>query len=242
MRYTGIPKYLEVKNQLSEKIDDGVYPVGEMIPTENELMESFNVSRITIRRALAELEAEGYIYRLQGKGTFVKDEDRQQDLFILTSCTEDIKRMGMTPSRITVESKITDADRKTREHLKLNTGDEVLCLKRVYLADGEPINYTTSYLPLKLFPGLDKYDFGMQSLYEVLESHYDTKILKSIRTIEAVLAPEDVCELLDVENNVPLILFKSVVTGKVSGKELPIETFKCYYRSDKFSFAIQQMR
>ncbi|MCF0229960.1 MAG: GntR family transcriptional regulator [Parasporobacterium sp.] len=242
MREAAIPKYLEVKNQLAFRIEEGVYPVGEMIPTERELMESFNVSRITIRRALTELETEGYIYRLQGKGTFVKDEDRQQDLFMLTSCTEDIIRLGMTPSRKTISSKVIPADRRTRENLKLNVGDKVLCLERVYLADDEPVNFTITYLPLKLFPGIERFDFGERSLYEVLEENYDTRIISSVRTIEAVLAPEEVCELLNVEGSVPLILFKSIVTGRKGSRQLPVETFRCYYRSDRFSFAIHQLR
>mgnify|MGYP003422710141 CR=1 FL=1 len=97
MRDTAIPKYVEVKRSIIQDINDEVFRVGEMIPSERELIELFDVSRITVRKAVSELENEGYLYKIQGKGTFVKEEQKKQNLFSLTSCTQDVIRLGMTP-------------------------------------------------------------------------------------------------------------------------------------------------
>lgn len=237
-----IPKYLIVKKTIISNIDNGIYHPGEMLPSERELIESLNVSRITVRRALSELEDEGYIYRVQGKGSYVKGEQNRQDLFSLTSCTQDIIRLGMTPSRHVIDMQVMKADKKRQNELQLNDNEKVFHLERVYLADDQPINLTSTYLPYKYLEGIEKFDFSKLSLYDVLENKYNIRIKRATRFVEAVLAHDEVCELLDVQNNVPLILFRCIIYGEVNGKETPIETFKCYYRSDRFSFCINQVR
>lgn len=242
MRESFAPKYSFVKQAIVRNIEEEVYAVGQMLPSERELINTYGVSRITVRRALSELEAEGYIYRVQGKGSFVKGEQHRQDLFSLTSCTQDIIRQGMSPSRQVIASMVTMPNKKRQNELCLNDGDKVFKLKRVYLADDEPINLTTTYLPYKYMDGIERFDFSKASLYDVLENMYNIKIKRAVRTIEAVSAHEEVAHYLHVAENVPLLLFKCVIFGEVGGREVPIETFKCYYRSDRFSFSINQIR
>ncbi len=240
MQAIRMPKYYIVKRSIIDKIDNEEFQVSEMIPSERELMAMFAVSRITVRKAVEELEQEGYLYKVQGKGTYVKGDQNNQDLFSITSCTQDVIRLGMIPSRKILFSTTMPADKKRQRLLNLSGEDKVFQLIRVYYADGEPINYTTTYLPLKYFPGLDRYDFSKDSLYETLETAYGVTITNATRTVEAVLAHDDIAEHLDVEDGVPLLLFQCTTMGYVNGKEIPIETFKCCYRSDKFKFYINQ--
>ena len=237
-----VPKYFVVKRDIIEHINNEVYKVGELIPSERDLMENFDVSRITIRKALDELEQEGYLYKIQGKGTYVKGEQNRQNLFSLTSCTQDVIRLGMTPRRKLISSDIIAADKKRQNRLNLKDGDRVLRLVRVYYANDDPINYTITYLPYKYIEGIEKFDFSVLSLYDVLENHYQIKMTRAVRTVEAVIPHDEICDLLSVDNEVPLLLFQCTTYGLVNEKELPIETFKCYYRSDKFSFYINQVR
>ena len=236
------PKYYMVKKRIIENIDNDVYKVGELIPSERELMETFDVSRITIRKALDVLEHEGYLYKVQGKGTYVKGEQNSQNLFSLTSCTQDVIRLGMKPSRKLISSLVMTADKKRQFKLELKEGDKVFRLCRVYYADREPINYTTTYLAYKYMPEIENFDFSQVSLYEVLESTYHIKMTHATRTVEAVIAHDEICDLLNVDDGVPLLLFQCTTYGLVNEKEVPVETFKCYYRSDKFSFFIDQVR
>lgn len=235
------PKYYCVKHDIIEKINNEEFLLGQAIPSERELMEIYKVSRITIRRAVEELVHEGYLYKSQGQGTFVKGEKYTQDLCLITSCTEQITKSGMTPRRLLIEQTLQPTDKKRQRLLELKEGDEVLKLARVYLADEEPVNYTITYIAAKYFRGVEQYDFKDRSLYEVLKQEYGLKITKAKRYVEAVLASDEVCEHLDMEENDPVLLFTCVTYGLVNGKDVPIETFKCFYRSDKFKFHIDQV-
>lgn len=240
MQSIRVPKYYIVKRAIIDKIDNEEFQGSEMIPSERELMAMFQVSRITVRKAVEELEQEGYLFKVQGKGTYIKGDQNSQDLFSITSCTQDVIRLGMTPTRKVVSASLIPADKKRQRLLNLTGEDKVFQLMRVYYADGEPINYTTTYLPQRYFPSLEKYDFSSDSLYDTLESVYGVSLTHATRTIEAILAHDDIAEYLDVEDGVPLLLFQCVTMGVVNGKEVPVETLKCSYRSDKFKFYINQ--
>lgn len=236
------PKYYILKNTIIDKIDSEEFSVDKPIPSERELMETYQVSRITVRKAIDELVNEGYLYRIQGKGTYVKSDDGGSDLISMTSCTEDVIRLGMKPSKKVVMADVTKPDGKRKKILELSENDNIYVMGRILYADQEPLNYTVTYLPEKIFPRLDKHSFDVESLYNVIENEYGIKITKARRTMEAVLVRDDIAELLELEEASPIILFRCVTFGIVNGKEIPIETFKCYYRTDKFKFYIDQIR
>lgn len=240
--YEMAPKYYTVKKKIIEMINSEEFIDSGMIPSERELMSLFNVSRITARRAVDDLVNEGYLYRIQGKGTFIKSDEADHDLISIMSCTEDIIKMGMTPSKKLIYSEILEADKVRVKRLQLLNGDKVLMLKRVYYANEDPLNYTTVYLPCKIFPGIENYNFEKESIYNIIENVYNTKITKTHRTLEAVLALDEVAEHLKLNVSQPVILFRAVTMGIVNGREIPIETFKSYYKSDRFKFYINQVK
>lgn len=235
-------KYSVLKHTIVENINNEEYKVGELIPSERELMEMFSVSRITVRKAIDDLVNEGYLYRVQGKGTYVKSEEMSHDLFSITSCTEDIKARGMTPSTKVVSAAVLPADRRRMRTLQIPQDSLVFRLERIYYADNSPINYTTTCLPMDLFPGLDQYDFSKESLYSVIEKKYGVKITHARRMLEAVLAHDKTAEYLGVKAGEPLILFRCNTYGEINGQERVIETFKCAYRTDLHKFYIDQVR
>lgn len=235
------PKYYIVKRAIIRKIEKEEYKENELIPSERELTELFGVSRITVRRAVDELVAENYLYRIQGKGTYVKSHKIQQNLISITSCTQDIINLGMTPRRLVISAQTEVADQKRRRLLNLGENDSVFRLERIYFADDDPLNHTVTYLPYKLFPGIDVHDFSKESLYTVLESQYGCEITTATRTIEAVLAEGEIARYLQVVTGTPILHFECVTRGKVHGRERPIEYFRCCYRSDKFKFYIDQV-
>lgn len=147
-----LPKYYLVKKSIVEKIENEEFQPGEPIPSERELMEDYQVSRITIRKAIEELVAEGYLYKVQGKGTYVKTDEGSNNLFAITSCTEDVIRLGMTPSKKTVVSELVRANVKRAKALEITIDDNVYMIGRILYADKEPLNYTLTFLPEKIFP------------------------------------------------------------------------------------------
>ena len=236
------PKYFIVKKAIVENIDNDLYHSNEAIPSEKKLMEFYNVSRITIRKAIDELVTEGYLYKIQGKGTYVKADEGSNNLFSITSSTEDVQKMGMKPSKKTKISRIEFASPKRAKALEISTNDQVEVIGRISYADLEPLNYTIAFLPEKIFPGLIEYDLEHESLYKLINDQYGVRITKARRTIEAVLAKDEIAKYLELEEGMPVILFRCVTYGIVNGKETPIEYFKCYYRTDKYKFYIDQIR
>ena len=236
------PKYYILKKVLDEKIENEEFPADEPIPSERELMEMYQVSRITVRKAVDELVNEGYLYKIQGKGTYVKTDERSSNLFAITSCTEDVVRMGMKPTKKVMVAELVYANAKRAKALEITQEERVFMLGRILFADQEPLNYTVTFLPEKLFPGIDRHSFDRESLYQVLQEEYGVRLTKARRTIEAILARDEVAEYLDIEEGSPIILFRCVTYGIVNGKEIPVENFKCYYRTDKFKFYIDQVR
>ncbi|WMC93926.1 GntR family transcriptional regulator [Kineothrix sp. MB12-C1] len=242
MEESRIPKYFVLKKELIQKIEEEEYGPSTLIPSERELMEQYQVSRITVRKAIDELVAGGYLYRIQGKGTYVKnDEVYSQNLFAITSCTEDVIRLGKTPSKKVTVSEVIAADAKRARILNVAANDKLLRLGRITMADGEPLNYTITYLPQKIFPGIEQYDFNEQPLYQLIQNQYHVKFAKSRRTLEAVLTDEEIAEYLDIDEQLPVILFGCVTYGVVNGKEIPIEYFQCYYRTDQYKFYMEQI-
>lgn len=235
-----MPKYYQLKRRLIQKIDQEELKPEEAIPSERELIQIYGVSRITVRRALDELVNEGYLYKVQGKGTYVKSDEFNQDLIRITSCTEIIRKLGMKPGRRVLSAGVVPADGKRRHNLELGEDEEVFELKRIYYADGVAVNYAVTFLPDKLFPGLKSYDFSKASLYAVLEKKYHVRMTRAVRTIEAILAQDKTAEYLEIKEGTPVLLFCCVTYGIVGGRELPIENFKCCYRSDMFKFFINQ--
>lgn len=166
---------------------------------------------------------------------------QSQDLFCLNSCTEDVRRLGRTPSKKTKEAAKCPADAKRAKHLSISPGDIVHKFGRITYADNEPLNYTVTYLPEKIFPGLEQYDLEEQSLYDIIRTDYNVQITKARRTVEAVLPDQRVAAYLEINTNMPVILFNCITYGNVYGKEIPIETFRCYYRTDHYKFYIDQI-
>lgn len=238
---SAVPKYFSLKQDLIKKIDSHEYGEGELIPSERELVEAYGVSRITVRRAIDELVHEGYLFRSQGRGTYVKSKLVPQDLFSITSCTQDVISLGMTPRREVISAGVVPASDKICGLLELNSGEDVFRLERVYYADDTPINYTITNLPYGDFFGIDLYDFSQESLYHVMQGDYQAHFIKATRSLDAVLAKGEIADYLKVKCGTPLLFFSCVTEGEVRGKRLPVEYFDCWYRSDKFKFYINQV-
>lgn len=237
-----LPKYFILKEQIIKMIDNEEFKPEELIPSERELMEKYNFSRTTVRKAIDILVNEGYLYKVQGKGTYVKGQKFTQGLINLTSCTEEIKSHGLKPEAKIINTRIETANKKIEKYFNLQPDEKVFFTERVFYGDGFPINTTKSYIPYKLITGIEKYDFSKNSLYKVLDEEYNIKITRANRTIEAILAYDEVAKLLDIEEGRPILFFKGWVYGMVNGNETIVEFFKTYYRSDRSKFFIEQRR
>lgn len=239
-----IPLYYSIIEYIMKQIEDNALQAGTMIMSERELMEIFGMSRTTVRKALDVMVNEGYLYRIQGKGTFVAEKKKEQGLSKLTSCSEDIRRLGMTPSFKVISSAVVNPRVSVAQRLQILESDKIFRLERILYADKTPVNISISHLQYKNIEGIEKIDFSNQSLYEILEKKYGFTINRAVRSIEAISCGDKDSEYLQVSPDLAVLLFKGVMYGRYPGQneETPLEYFFSKYRCDKYQFFIEQYK
>ncbi|WP_070000646.1 GntR family transcriptional regulator [Cellulosilyticum sp. I15G10I2] len=238
-----IPMYYQLKKIIIDMIENEAIKADVAIPSEPKLMQTYHLSRTTVRKAIDELVNEGYLYKRQGKGTFVKGRGFEQGLIRLSGCSEDIKRYGLTPKPHVLDAGIRQPSKRVCKMLDITEDEKTFYMERVVYGDEIPINKNKSYIPYHLVPGIEAIDFNQESLYKVLEKDYRITINKAIRTVEAILANEEVALQLQVDEGAPVMLFKGQVFGMLpDSNEVVIEYFEAIYRSDQFQFYIEQHR
>ncbi|TCP56618.1 GntR family transcriptional regulator [Tamaricihabitans halophyticus] len=224
------PKYWRLKRHLVELI--ATLTPGSPIPTERALASAFDVSRTTVRQALADLTVEGRLHRVQGKGTFVAKPKVAQRLQ-LSSYTEDMRAQGKRPSSRLLDIAEEPAEGELAKLLGVRNGAKMLRMRRLRLADGEPMAIETSHLPSGRFRGLRKYVSAGGSLYEVLREQFGVQMGHAEETIETALAGPEEAELLGADVGMPTLLL-SRHSFAVGGK--PVEWVRSVYRGDRYKF------
>lgn len=145
-----IPIYYQLGEQIKALIEKGELKPGDALPPEREFAEKYQISRMTVRQAFTQLVNEGYLYRMQGKGTFVAERKIEQLLQGVTSFSEDMKARGLEPSSELIRFEMQPAAASIAEQLSIDESDPVYEIERIRLADGVPMALETSYLPVKL--------------------------------------------------------------------------------------------
>ena len=224
------PKYWGLKRHLLEVLSS--LPPGSPIPTERSLAAQFDVSRTTVRQALAELTVEGRLLRVQGKGTFAAEPKVAQRLQ-LSSYTEDMRAQGREPSSKLLDVQELSADPELARLLAVRQGAKVLRLQRLRLADGEPMAIETTHLPLGRFRGLRRYVTPGFSLYQVLRERFDVEMGHAEETIETALAGPHEAEVLGADVGMPMLLLSRQTFDT---EERPVEWVRSVYRGDRYKF------
>ncbi len=237
---SALPKYFLVKNHILEQIKSKRLEPDGMLPSEKELMEKFSVSRITVRKALDDLVMDGYIYKIQGKGTYVKQHKQSNVAFSskLISCSDEIRAQNMIPSRKVLHQKLVPANAEIAETLSVAEGENVLWFERIYYADHIPMNYANSYISLKYLKGLENYDLEKNSMLSIVTDIYKCEVVRINRIIEAVAANSELAADLSVPEGFPLLKVSSVSNCNVRGQVLPFEINTSCYRTDIIRFSI----
>ncbi len=231
-----IPLYFQLKELIMNEIKMEEYPVGSTIPIETDISSHFDLSRTTVRQAITELVNEGWLNRKKGKGTFVSRPSLNQDFIQrLEKYNDQIKRLGMTPHTEVVDVKIEDASEEVADKLQINAGDKVIFLKRRRFADNLPIVIVDTYLPYHICQFVLDKDLKLNSLYDILSEKEKTKVVTSLRIVQAVGANEEVSELLGISKGSPVQFFESISSNAFGDK---IEYSQASYRGDKNKFMV----
>lgn len=241
MSYQG-PKYLRIKQDLINQIKNGLFAPDEMLPSENKLIEQYNVSRITVRKAMDELTMEGYIRRIQGKGTFANDVTKNVNLSLTKypySCSEEIKCQNMVPARVLLDKKIIPCSYEIAKRLEITQGTPILHYKRMYLANNVPACIIYSFIEKSYFPGIENLNLNENNLHELYTDHYHIDIFRGSRIIDCVPATKEQAMHLNVIEEYPLLHLQSVTKQNVNGQIIPIDTSDAYYNTKIFKLIIE---
>ena len=234
-----LPLYHQLKTVIRREIEGGRWPPEAQLPTEDDLATRFGVSKITVRQALRELAGEGFIRREQGRGTFVERRRLQQGPRELTSFTDEMRSHGLVPASRVLEQGAIAAPPGVAGALGLTEDAPVFRLRRLRLANREPMGVQTAFIPLDLAPGIVKIRFAGASLYDVLQSHFGLHPATARETYCVTLLKRDVAALLRVPARSPAMTAERV-TFLADGR--PLEYVQSVMRGDRYTVAIDLTR
>lgn len=198
-------RYQEIADELRGRVRSGSYAAGRLLPSESALSAQFDASRVTVRRALEVLRDEGLVDARQGFGWFVATEPVRQTLGRLSTIEAQMAAGGIRPERRVLEFAFVAARGRAR---KVLATDQVLRVKRLNLADGEPFAVVTVWCPADLAQDLSRADVERSPFYELLTRD----LAGATQTIGAVAAGEDAADLLGVPVGSPLLRCERTTT------------------------------
>lgn len=232
-------RHAQISQHIRDAIEQNAYSTGEKLPSEKELSVQFDVSRITVRRALQTLEHENLIQRKQGRGSFVCDPKAGQPALELTDFTEDMARAGRKASSKVLAKELVLAPQKVNFALGLEKETKVLELTRLRLADEQPIAIDKTYLPVFYAQLIDGENLERETIYEILENKYDITIQRGCIKIKAVPLEAEWAEPLDTIEGAPTLQVERV---SYTIQEKPVYYQIRFNRSDKIQYEIMAER
>lgn len=238
-RQSPIPLYYQLKQLLSERIVGGDWRPGDMLPTEEQLQEQYQLSRTTVRQALRELELEGQISRHRGRGTFVSRPKITHNPDPHFSLTEVLLAQGVRPGWQVLSADWIPAPSEVAERLAVEVGAKVYRLRRLRLTNDEAIGYHVAHVTAAAAMTIDQDQLAQGGSLDYLRQSGYLADSYANRTIEAILASDEIGRLLDVERGSPILLIRRQL---FTGSGNPVEDLRAMYRGDRFRYHIQQKR
>lgn len=239
-RSSPLPFYHQLKLILLEEIERQQCRPGDRLPGDHELCVRYGISRTVVRQALAELEAEGVIERIKGRGTFYATPKTAEGLVqSLTGLYEDVAARGGHLRSDVRKLAVVPADAQIAADLRIEAGTPVTLVERLRYVDEEPWVLTITHVPTDLAPGLVDEDLTDQSLYALLEGKYGVRLVRGHRSVEAAAASPQLARSLGLSRGAPVLVLRSVSLGE---NDRPVESFVAFHRGDRSRFEVELQR
>jgi GntR family transcriptional regulator len=233
------PLYAQIKDALRARILDGTYTPHSQMPSEHELCAMFDVSRITVRQALGDLQKEGLLFKLHGKGTFVSKPKAFQNVTSLQGFAEAMESMGYEIVNQLRSFRTVKADRHVAARLKLAEGAPVTEIHRTRLLNREPVSLELTWVPEAFGKRLANADLATRDIFLILENDCGVPLGHADIAIDAILADDDIVDALRVEEGSPVLRIERL-THDASGT--PIDYEYLYFRGDAFQYRLRTDR
>lgn len=238
-----VPLYKQLLHYLNSAIDNHQLKPGDRIPSENELAKEFNISRVTVRRALQELAHQERIISVPGKGRFVL-QPKIEPLTALTSFSENMRAQGYEPSYKDTTVTFVNPTKKIQIHLKVSEKEQVLHIHRMMLADNIPMAIQNSYLPERIYnrnPSLFTPEILNQiSLYKILELELGLTLFRADEWVDASKATQEEANLLNIKKDDSILVIDRVTYSTTEPD--PIEYVHQLYTANRYRYKVELFR
>lgn len=231
-----LPKYVQIRNFISERIASGEYARGAQLPSEHEVMARFAVSRVTVRQAFDALRTMGLVEARRGRGHFVSRLQATANLERLQSFGEMMAPLGMPTRSDVVELREIEANGDVLTHLSLDAGTTVTHLARVRLAGNSVISLDVSYLPLSIGRRLMHLDLARQDVYLLMERRLAIEVGYADVTLDVAPLPSRFAHLLSVSEDANVLRLQRVTYANSSA---PVMFEYIYARLDMLQFQVR---
>jgi GntR family transcriptional regulator len=232
---SSVPMHAQIREIIRRRVLDGSYAPHSQMPSESQMMEAFSVSRITVRQALGDLQKEGLIFKVAGKGSFVAKPKAFQNLSRLQGFGEAMSPSGYETFSQVLSMRQVPATEVVARRLQLKPGTKVFEIQRLRYLNREPISVDQSYFPLELGKRLAKEDLPTRDIFVILENDYGLHLTHADVQIEAISADEGLARHLRIDEALPLLRIERLTYAD----ERPIDFEYLYYRGDAFQYRLR---
>jgi len=227
-----LPLYYQLKESILKAIKNEEILVGEKIPSERELAEYHNISRMTVKKAVDILVNNNYLIKKQGRGTFVSNYKESYSISPLLSFTKEMKKKGLNyKNKILNFSKIKD--KKIAKKLNLKENDEFFKIERLRLIENKPFLLEKTYLSTIKIADLKQEELKNNSLFQLIKNKYNIKLKNAEAEIEAVILNDQIAKKMKVKAGMLGLYFEQI--SRNENDEI-IEYTSAYYRNDNHKF------
>ena len=232
---SSVPMHTQIREIIRRRILDGSYAPHLQMPSESQMIEAFSVSRITIRQALGDLQKEGLIFKVPGKGSFVAKPKAFQSLTRLQGFGEAMTPAGYETFSQVLSTRHVAASEAVARSLKVGLGDPVYEIQRLRYLNREPISVDQSYFSVAIGERLAQEDLPTRDIFIILENDYGMQLSHADLRIDAISADEFLARQLRTAEGSPLLRIERLTFVD----EQPVDFEYLYYRGDAFQYRMR---
>jgi len=234
-----VPYYEQIVDRVRTLISKNKLKQGQTFCSEGAIAQALGISKMPVRQAFQKLRSEGLLVIAKGKRPLIGSGSVTWNFQQLRGFSEEMRRRGLVPSARLLSIVVEEPEPAVAQALKLTLGERVYCLKRLRFVNAEPVAVVTSYLPARIFAGIDKLDLEKQSLYQIFEHRYKRKLQSAEEVIGAVIAGEEDGKILETACGSPLLLIRETTYDT---QNVAIEYSVTLLRADRYTASVISVR
>ena len=234
-----VPYYQQIVDQVRNLIKKNQLKSGESFCSEGDLARTLHISKMPVRQAFQKLRSEGLLIIAKGKLPVIGSGRVPWNFQQLRGFSEEMKRRGLIPSARLLKLEIEEPELEVAQALKLTPGERIYKITRLRFVNGEPVALVTSYLPARIFAGIDRQDLEKQSLYQIFERTYQRRLHWAEEVIGAVNAGDEEARVLEAKPGSPLLIIKETT---YDDRDVAIEYSQSLLRGDRYTATVISLR